>query len=44
MELTAVFGALANRITRFERQGEGVRALNNISRSLASLPTFAVAA
>lgn len=44
MELTAVFGALAKRITRFERQGEGVRALNIISRSLASLPTVAVAA
>lgn len=44
MELTAVFGALAKRITRFECQGNGVRALNNISRSLARLPTLAVAA
>lgn len=44
MELTAVFGALAARVVRLERAGEGVRALNNISRSFARLPAVAFAA
>jgi cytochrome P450 len=44
MELTAVFTALARRIERLERQGDGIRSLNNISRSLASLPVLAISA
>jgi cytochrome P450 len=44
MELTAVFGALARRVSRLERTGEGERSLNNISRAFAHLPALAIAA
>lgn len=44
MELTAVFGALARKVARLELAGPSKRALNNISRSFASLPARATAA
>lgn len=44
MELTAVFGALAKRVVSLQRAGDGARALNNISRSFASLPALAIRA
>lgn len=44
MELTAVFGALAQKIARFEIIGERELALNNVTRSLRSLKVRAIAA
>jgi cytochrome P450 len=38
LEATAVFKALADRVTRIEPDGEPVRALNNITRGFAHLP------
>lgn len=43
MELTAVFGALARRVPRLQRAGDGDRALNNIARSFSRLPAIAIA-
>ncbi|HEX7655922.1 MAG TPA: cytochrome P450 [Sphingomonas sp.] len=44
MEMSAVFGALAARIGRFEPTGEPERALNNIARGFRRVPLRAVAA
>lgn len=44
MELTAVFGALARTIRRFELAGEPKLALNNVTRSLRRLPLRAITA
>jgi len=44
MELTAVFAALAGKVARFELAGEPAYALNNVTRSLASLPVRAIPA
>jgi len=43
MELSAVFGALAARIERFELAGEPERVLNNIARGFRRVPLRAVA-
>jgi len=43
MELSAVFGALAARIERFELAGEPDRVLNNIARGFRRVPLRAVA-
>jgi len=43
MELSAVFGALAARIDRFELAGEPERVLNNIARGFRRVPLRAVA-
>jgi cytochrome P450 len=43
MELSAVFGALAARIERFELVGEPERVLNNIARGFRRVPLRAVA-
>lgn len=42
MELTSVFSALAERVTRFEIAGMPERALNNISRGFRRLPARAI--
>lgn len=44
MELTAVFGALADKVVRLELVGSGERAINNISRGFRRLPARAIAA
>lgn len=44
MELSAVFRALASRVSRLQRAGAGDRVLNNIARSFSRLPAVAIAA